>query len=102
MLKSFLLFAQKRECFQLFLKTVGLNIKKIEHQNGLTQAQLVKKDGIVPLSLYKNEKGLYGVKLQTLFNSVSVLNIQLIRVLMDKDTLFLDKGHLSFLLNTKE
>lgn len=88
----------KNSKFEAVLRTVGLNIRKIRHQNGLTQAELAKKANIATLSLYKIEKGMYGAKLQTLFDIASALDTDLIELLADKNILILDKEKLSFLV----
>lgn len=88
----------KNSKFEAVLRTVGLNIRKIRHQNGLTQLELAKKAEIALLSLHKIEKGIYGAKLQTLFDIASALNVNLIELLADQNILFLNKEKLSLLL----
>lgn len=93
------MYMKKNSEFNMFFKSVGLNIKKIRLQEGLTQFDLAKKAGIALISLNKIERGVYGAKLQTLFELSSALNVKPAELLADDSTVILNKERLSFLLN---
>ena len=65
------------------LKTIGAHIQEIRKKKGLTQEQLSEQVNISPHYLSALERGVYGIRLQTLVNILNCLECSADEVFCD-------------------